>query len=186
METLMTVGGALVIGLIVAMIATPRVVEYVETIKVNGSVRALYDATRTQEDLMRWSSWPTETGSSCSVAGDDGVVGAQTVFLDKKGKQFGYQEVTHLEKDRMVEFKLESKGPPHKPILRLYFVPITAEQTEVIMYFRNDISPPFHVFLRLFGVVRWTRGLHTKDLDGLRRFIEDQQDYTGAPLQKAA
>ncbi|MEM1106762.1 MAG: hypothetical protein AAGH87_10260 [Pseudomonadota bacterium] len=46
--------------------------------------------------------------------------------------------------------------------------------------------PPFHVALRLFGVVGWTRAMHMKDLDGLRRFVEKGEDYLGQPVTQAA
>ncbi|MEL7311547.1 MAG: SRPBCC family protein [Pseudomonadota bacterium] len=173
---------AVSVGLIVAVLVTPRVVEYVEAIEINATASSVYDATRFQADLMQWSAWPTTTGSQCRVENTDGEVGAQTVFLDKKGRRFGYQEVTRLEENRVVEFKLESKGPPHVPRLRVLFVPIRDDRTEVIMHFENAISAPFHLFLRLFGVVNWTREMHKKDLNGLKRFCEpSHEQYNGKP-----
>ncbi|MEM1144703.1 MAG: hypothetical protein AAGI88_19140 [Pseudomonadota bacterium] len=179
--------GALVSGLVIAILLTPRIVEYVETQNINSPVGNVYDAIRFQRDLMRWSAWPSTTGSDCRVENPDGEVGARTAFLDKKGRKFGFQEVTRLEKDRVVEFTLESKGPPHKPTLKLYLVPLGENRTQIILHFINDISPPFHVLLRLFRVVQWTREMHQKDLDGLKRFCEPPYEtYSGLPARPAA
>jgi hypothetical protein len=164
------------------MIATPSRVEYVEVIAINVDRSEVYNSIRRQVDLMKWSAWPSETGSSCSVKGDDGKVGAQTIFLDKKGRKFGYQEVTELVENVQVSFKLESKGPPHVPALHFYLSELRPETTHVTLHFTNDITPPFHLPLRLFGVVKWTRQMHVKDLDGLKRFLERSEDYQGHPL----
>lgn len=176
----------LAIAAIGAMALIPRVTEYVETIEIAKPASQVHDAIRFQRDLMLWSAWPSETGSQCSVKGTDGAVGAQTVFLDKSGKQFGYQEVTRLSDGALVRFKLESKGPPHKPVLDLYTVPLDSQNTKVVLHFRNDITPPFHVILRIAGVVRWTRRMQQKDLHGLKCFLEEQKDYQGNKLQDAA
>lgn len=176
--------GALGLGFVIAAGITPRIVEYVETQTIDAPVGNVYDAIRFQRDLMRWSAWPSTTGTDCRVENSDGEIGARTVFLDKKGRQFGFQEVTRLERDRGIEFTLESKGPPHKPTLNLYLAPLEDKRTQVILHFVNDISPPFHVFLRSFGVVRWTRDMHRKDLDGLKRFCEPPHEtYTGIPVR---
>lgn len=181
---------AVLLGLAIAfalpLILTPRIVEYVETIDIKAPTQEVYDAIRKQRDLMRWSAWPTETGSNCTAEGPDGEVGAQTVFLDQKGRRFGFQEVTHLEHASRVSFKLESKGPPHVPTMDFYLTGSAEGSTKVLLHFRNTISPPFHVVLRLAGVVRWTRDMHKRDLDGLKRFIEQSQDYRGEALNAAA
>lgn len=108
------IGLGLLAGLILTMLATPRVVEYVETIDIGAPVDRVYDATRMQADLMRWSAWPSSTGSDCSVAGPDGMTGARTVFLGKDGKPFGHQEITALTVRQSVTFSLTSKGPPQE------------------------------------------------------------------------
>lgn len=176
----------LMVALITVVLLTPRVVEYVEVTDIKGPADKIYDAIRFQQDLMKWSAWPTETGSDCRAEGDDGEVGAQTVFLNKKGERFGFQEVTAMDAGRSVSFRLESKGPPHRPRLSFYLVPVTAESTRIVLVFRNDITPPFHVVLRLLGIVRWTREMHRKDLEGLTRFVERSEDYRGTPLAPAA
>lgn len=177
--------GALV-GLLVALFCTPRVVEYVETIDIDANAASVYDAIRFQRDLMRWSAWPSETGSECKLAGDDGEVGAQTVFFDKKGNRFGHQSVTSLSPIREVSFTLESKGPPHVPSLSFYLIEMSEDTTRVLLSFRNDVTPPFHLIQRLIGITRWTREMHGKDLEGLKRFLEKRENYIGEPLAKAA
>ena len=180
--TWISIFGALAAALILAMILTPRTVDYVETIEINASARRLYDTTRHQADLMRWSAWLSTTGSQCSVAGPDGQLGARTVFLSKDGKPFGHQEIIALTEDRSVALTLESKGPPQKPVLTFYFLPLEEERTLVLLHFCNPITPPFHLALKLFGVVDWTRGMHRKDLEGLKRYNEPPfQTYTGEP-----
>lgn len=176
----------LIVAAIAAVILTPRVVEYVETIDLNAPASRVHDAVRYQKDVMLWSAWPSETGSECSVAGTDGKVGAQTIFLDKKGKRFGHQEVTEIQDSILVRFRLESKGPPHEPTMDIYTVAMDEGRTKVILSFRNDIAPPFHVLLRLFGVVKWTREMHHKDLEGLKRFVERHENYLGEQIQDAA
>ncbi|MEM6907820.1 MAG: hypothetical protein AAF494_04000 [Pseudomonadota bacterium] len=178
-------GGAF-IGLVIAVLCTPRVVEYVETIDIEANASSVHDAIRFQRNLMQWSAWPSETGSDCKVAGDDGEVGAQTVFFDKKGNRFGHQSVAHLSPIREVTFTLESKGPPHVPSLSFYLVEMGEETTRVLLSFRNDVTPPFHLMQRLIGITRWTREMHRKDLEGLQRFLEKRENYIGTPLAQAA
>ncbi|MEM6612754.1 MAG: hypothetical protein AAF652_10975 [Cyanobacteria bacterium P01_C01_bin.72] len=178
-------GIGIFVGLILLIIMTPRVVEYVETITIKGSDAEIYDAIRYQESLMEWSAWPSETSSTCHVEAQDGEVGAMTVFVDKKGKRFGHQTVEKLSSCRYVSFGLESKGPPHTPTLNFYITPQSNNGCVVMLHFRNHITPPFHVMLRLFGIVKWTREMHLKDLDGLRRYVENAENYKGQPLQKA-
>ncbi|MEM7672403.1 MAG: hypothetical protein AAF212_03590 [Verrucomicrobiota bacterium] len=174
----------IIIGLIVLILFFPRIVEYVETISIKGDPAQIYDAIRYQHSLMQWSAWPSETGSTCHVEAKDGELGARTVFVDKKGKRFGYQEVVATRPERSVSFHLESKGPPHVPWLKFYITPQGVDECEVIMHFRNNITPPFQVILSLFGIVKWTREMHLKDLDGLKRFIEDSVTYDGKPIQQ--
>lgn len=163
-----------------AVFATPARVRYTESIDIAASAEKLFDYIRYQEHLMRWSAWPSETGSSCVCEGADGEVGARTVFFTRKGDRFGYQEVTALEKDRRVELILKSKGPPQRPKLVFELVPISPERTSVLLHFDNMINRPFNLIMRIAGIVRWTRGMHVKDLDGLKRYAEPpHRTYTG-------
>lgn len=176
---------ALPIGVLLAAFLTPRVIEYVETITIDGKVRDVYDAIRFQERLMEWSAWPPETGSDCALEGTDGELGAQTVFMQKNGTRFGYQEVTALAEDQSVSFMLKSKGPPQKPQLHFHLSPVGDGYTRVILHFHNEITPPFHLILRLAGIIRWTRQMHGNDLDGLKRYIEKRETYRGEQARAA-
>lgn len=173
---------AIPIGAILASFVAPRVVEYIETIDVEGSTKQVFDAIRYQSALMQWSAWPSETGSNCIVDGPDGQVGAMTVFFDTKGRRFGFQEVTGLLEDAMIAFRLESAGPPHKPEMTFYIQPFGGNMVRVIMHFRNRVMPPFHAIQMIAGITAWTRRMHKKDLDGLRRFVERNERYTGEPV----
>ncbi len=112
------------------------------------------------------------------------MIGARTVFVTKAGKRFGHQEVTGLEPERRVELALTAlAGPPQRPVLTFELEPLGPARTRVVLRFRNTITRPFNVLLRVFGVVRWTRAMHNKDLDGLRRYAEPpRQTYAGAPV----
>jgi hypothetical protein len=154
------------VALLVAVWLTPTVVRYTETLSIDATAMALYDNTRWQARLMEWSAWPSETGSTCACGNADGKVGARTVFFSK-GQRFGYQEVTRLVDGQTVELALFSKGPPQKPVIRFDFVPTSASRTEVRLNFVNTLARPFNVILRLAGIVRWTRKMHIKDLQGL-------------------
>ncbi len=156
---------------LVAVWLTPNTVQYTEILVIEASARDLYDNTRLQARLMQWSAWPSETGSTCACENTDGDVGARTVFFSK-GQRFGYQEVTRLVDGQSVELALFSKGPPQKPVLQFDFVPVSASRTEVRLIFQNTLARPFNVILRLAGIVRWTRKMHLKDLDGLKRYSE--------------
>lgn len=160
----------------------PTKVRYTETLIIDAASKQLYDNTRLQARLMDWSAWPSETNSTCSCENADGAVGARTVFFSK-GKRFGYQEVTRLVDGQAVELALVSKGPPQSPLLRFEFVPLSADRTEVRLSFDNTLSRPFNVILRLAGIVRWTRKMHLKDLQGLKRYSEPPfLTYVGKPV----
>lgn len=131
---------------------------------------------------MDWSGWPTETGSTCSCENTDGEVGARAVFFSK-GKRFGHQEITRLVDGRTAELALTSKGPPQKPLLRFDFNPLTESRTEVRLSFDNTLVRPFNVILRVAGIVKWTRAMHVKDLQGLKRYSEPPfLTYAGKPV----
>lgn len=176
---------ALPIAVVLAAVLTPREVEYIEIISINGKIRDVYDAIRLQERLMDWSAWPPETGSACELDGTDGELGAKTVFMQKSGKRFGYQEIIALAEDQSVSFMLKSKGPPQKPQLHFHLLPIDGDTTRVILHFHNEIAPPSNLILRVAGIVRWTRQMHGKDLGGLKRCIEQRQTYRGEQARAA-
>ena len=157
--------------LFLIVLLTPTKVSYSESIVIDASVSDLYDNIRFQERLMEWSAWPSETKSTCSLENTDGVLGARTVFFSK-GQRFGYQEITNLVDGKFIELKIESKGPPQNPILRFEFIPVSDKRTEVKLIFENTLTRPFNVILRLAGIVRWTRTLHTRDLQGLKQYSE--------------
>ena len=179
-------GGAVValVGVAGAVALTPRTVEYVETIVVRATPAEIYDAIRFQERLVLWSAWPSATNSTCAREGVDGAVGVRTVFFSK-GKRFGHQEVIRLIEGRAVELALHSAGPPHRPWMRFDLIPLAPAETEVRLHFRNDISRPFNLIQRLFGLVAWTRAMHRKDLQGLKRFVEPPYlTYLGEPAPR--
>lgn len=172
----------LAVALLAAVWLVPTKVRYSESLLIDASARDLYDNTRLQARLMEWSAWPSETKSTCSLENLDGQLGARTVFFSK-GQRFGYQEVTRLVDGQTVELALFSKGPPQKPLLTFTFVPRAAKQTEVRLEFENTLARPFNVILRFAGIVRWTRRMHVKDLQGLKRYSEPPfLTYTGQPV----
>lgn len=158
-------------------ILAPTRVEYTETVDIGARPEDVFDDVRFQERLMRWSAWPKETGSLCatdctgSEDGADGAVGCRTVFYSK-GKRFGHQEVVRVEPNRVVALTLESKGPPHTPLLTFYFEPIEDDRTRVKMHFINELPRPFNAIWKFAGLTNWTRKMHRKDLEGLRVFSE--------------
>ena len=173
---------ALIAAGVVAAFIVPRRVEYAETVEIAAPVGAIYDHIRYQERLMRWSAWPSETGSGCTREGVDGTIGARTVFFTKAGKRFGDQEVIALEPNRRIELRLTGKGPPQEPVLAFELEPLAPEMTRVRLVFNNRIARPFNVVLRLAGIVRWTREMHRKDLHGLKNYAETpHRTYTGEP-----
>lgn len=168
------------VGAGTAVFATPKRVRYTDTIDIDAPAGDIYDHIRFQARLMRWSAWPSETGSSCLCEGMDGAVGARTVFMTKKGDRFGHQEVTALDPGRRVELALESKGPPQRTKLAFELQPLGDSRTRVLLHFDNDIARPFNLLLRLAGVVRWTRRMHVKDLQGLKDYAEPpHRTYAG-------
>lgn len=187
MEIVAIVLAAVLAAAIVAILLVPRVVEYTEEISIHAPLAEVYDNIRLQARLMLWSAWPTETKSECAVEGQDGKVGARTVFLRPGGRErFGYQEVTALEATRRVELRLTSKGPPQAPVLAFELKPFPEGATRVVLRFRNVIPRPFNVVLRFIGIVRWTRAMHRKDLEGLKRFSEPPHlTYAGLPAREA-
>ena len=69
------------IGLLSAL--SPVRVAYTEEVTINAPVGNVYDDIRLQGHLMRWSAWPKETKSTCTVEGPDGELGAKTAFFTK-------------------------------------------------------------------------------------------------------
>lgn len=117
METRKEIALYIVLGLLALITLlsalAPVRVQYIEDIMINAPLGNVYDDIRFQEHLMRWSAWPKETKSTCTVEGKDGEVGAKTVFFTK-GKQVGHQEVVRLKENEEVVPTLVGPGPPHK------------------------------------------------------------------------
>ncbi|MEL6734277.1 MAG: hypothetical protein AAFO98_00125 [Pseudomonadota bacterium] len=173
-----------VILAIVAVVAilsfiAPTKVEYTEEIIVDAPVSDVYDDIRLQEHLMRWSAWPKETNSTCSVDGPDGRMGAKTVFFSK-GKRVGHQEVVGLKQNEEVALTLVGPGPPHKPRLTFELQSVTPDTTKVLAHFVNELPRPFNIIWKFAGLSNWTRKMHRKDLEGLKAFSEPpHKDATG-------
>ncbi|MEO0986245.1 MAG: hypothetical protein AAFY20_11920 [Cyanobacteria bacterium J06639_14] len=162
----------LVVLLLGLVIFLPNVVRYSEKIVVNAPITQVYDNIRWQEKLMQWSAWPEATGSTCAVENADGSLGARTVFFDK-GKRFGHQEIIGLKPHTKVSLTLVDDGPlKHTPYLDFDLCALSATQTKVTLNFTNTYHRPFHLPAKLFGIVRWTRNLQIKDLEGLKAYSE--------------
>lgn len=165
----------LMLGL-VALIAllsviAPTTVEYTEKISVGAPLKDVYDDIRLQEHLMRWSAWPKETKSTCTVEGADGKIGVKTVFFTK-GKRVGHQEVVRLKENEEVVLTLVGPGPPHKPKLTFELRPEGERRTRVMAHFVNELPRPFNAIWKFAGLTKWTREMHRKDLAGLKAFSE--------------
>lgn len=162
--------------LILALVMlVPNVVRYSEKIIVNAPIEQIYDNIRLQERLMQWSAWPEATGSTCSLENADGNVGARTVFFNK-GKRFGHQEVIDLKPNQKVSLTLVNSGPlKHTPYLDFNLRALSKTQTEVTLNFANTYQKPFQVPAKLLGIVKWTRALQIKDIEGLKTYSELQK-----------
>ncbi len=75
---LLTITLVIAVAIAVVVFLTPKFVKYREEITIDAAVTQVYDHIRFQKDLMRWSAWPSETGSTCECQHKDGRVGAQT------------------------------------------------------------------------------------------------------------
>jgi uncharacterized protein YndB with AHSA1/START domain len=156
------------------VIFLPNVVRYSENIVIDVPIGQVYDNIRLQERLMQWSAWPEATGSTCSLENTDGEVGARTVFFNQ-GKRFGHQEIIDLKPNQKVSMTLVNSGPlKHTPYLDFDLHPISENKTEVRLNFVNTYQRPFQVPAKLFGIVKWTRALQIKDLEGLKKYSEGQ------------
>ncbi len=171
---LIALGGALALAVAGWIIFLPRTVEYIERITVHASVGKVYDAIRFQEQLMRWSAWPAETNSLCEVNETDGQPGAQTIYKNPKGKQFGYQEITGMIENERVDFYLKSFVAPFEEDVRLTFLllPRGEHETEVMLWFREKMKKPLFLVAYFGGILKWVRRMHLKDLAGLKKFVE--------------
>lgn len=170
---------ALVLLICLLSALSPTRVAYTEEILIDAPVRDVYDDIRLQEHLMRWSAWPQETKSTCSVEGTDGEVGARTAFFTK-GKRVGHQEIVRLKEDQEVELVLFGPGPPHRPRLTFELRVIDERTTQVLAHFVNELPRPFNAIWKFAGLTKWTRSMHRKDLAGLKAFSEPpHKDMTG-------
>lgn len=173
------VGVVVALVLLVAILSAlaPTRVTYTEEITVNAPAAEVYDDIRLQDRLMRWSAWPKETKSTCAVdtgaarTGEDGSVGARTVFFTK-GKRVGHQEVVSLKENEEVAMTLVGPGPPHRPKLTFELRPEGPERTRVLAHFVNELPRPFNAIWRFARLSKWTREMHRKDLAGLKAFSE--------------
>lgn len=176
MSIIIGILSGLVVALILLIIMLPDRVQYVETITINSSIENVYDAIRYQEQLMEWSAWPKETESNCAVENTDGQVGAQTIYLNKKGKKFGYQEVTNLIENEQVDFFLKSFVSPFEDEMRLSFIlkKQSATETMVFLWFDEKLKKPQFLIAYFGGIIKWVKSMHKKDLAYLKSFVESK------------
>jgi uncharacterized protein YndB with AHSA1/START domain len=172
--------GGLLLGLVTALsilvLILPNKVQYIEKITVDSPVSKVYDAIRYQEQLMVWSAWPSETNSQCFLQGEDGKVGARTVY-SKNGKEFGYQEITSLSKNEEIVFRLKSYVAPFEKEVKLTFILIPLPDhdcTEVILWFDEVLKKPHFLIAYFGGIINWVHSMHLKDLQGLKKFVEQK------------
>ena len=171
---LISVGIGLLTAVIILIIVLPKKVQYIENITVNTDIEKVYDAIRYQEQLMKWSAWPSETNSLCAVKNVDGQIGAQPIFMNKKGKQFGYQEITHLVPNEKVSFFLKSDVAPFEEDVRLHFIlqSFNGQQTQVNLWFDETLKKPQFLIAYIVGITKWVHKMHLKDLAGLKKYVE--------------
>ena len=170
------IGGftGLVVALILLIWLLPKKVQYIETITIDAPISKVYDAIRYQEQLLEWSAWPTETNSLCEVKNNDGVVGAQTIYMNQKGKQFGYQEVTDLVENEKVSFYLKSFVAPFEENVEMDFIlkKVADNRTEVSLWFDESLKKSAFLIAYFGGIIKWVHGMHLKDLAGLKKYVE--------------
>jgi len=171
MEFILYAFAALLLLVLALSFIAPARVEYTEEIIVEAPVAQVYDDIRLQDHLMRWSAWPKETGSTCTVDGSDGEVGTRVLFFTK-AKRIGHQEIIALEENNTVVLTLVGPGPPHHPRLRFDVRPCGETATTVAAHFVNDLPRPFNIIWKFAGLSAWTRRMHRKDLEGLKAFAE--------------
>jgi len=170
-------GVLLLIGVLVVVLSalSPVRVAYTEHIDIEAPVADVFDDIRLQERLMRWSAWPSETGSQCAVDpgpnGADGTEGARTVFVSR-GRPAGHQVITRIVDQREVAMTLVGPGPPHRPSMRFELEPLGPGRCRVHLHFVNELPRPFNALWNFGGLTRWTRSMHRKDLAGLKAFSE--------------
>ena len=123
---------------------------------------------------MEWSAWPKETKSDCTVANVDGTIGAQTIYLNKKGKKFGYQEITGLQENSQVDFYLKSYIAPFEDDVRMTYIlrEEKPEVTRVILWFDEKLKKPHFLIAYFGGIIKWVHSMHLKDLAYLKNYVE--------------
>ena len=169
-------GLCLILTLSLLIYFLPKKVQYVESIIVDAPVYKVYDAVRYQEQLMEWSAWPKETKSTCEVQNEDGSIGAQTIYMNLKGKKFGYQEVIGLTKNEKVSFYLKSFVAPFEDDVRMtfYFHEVSENQTEVQLFFDETLKKPQFLIAYFGGIIKWVHSMHLKDLNYLKAYVESK------------
>lgn len=173
---LWSIGLGISVALIFLTLTLPKKIQYIQTIEANAPVEKVYDAIRYQEQLMTWSAWPSETNSRCAVKNKDGQLGAQTVYMNQKGKEFGYQEITNLVENEKVSFYLKSHVAPFEEDVRLHFrlKALDKESTEINLWFDETLKRPQFLIAYLGGITKWVYKMHLKDLQGLKAYVEIQ------------
>ncbi|MEM9548929.1 MAG: SRPBCC domain-containing protein [Bacteroidota bacterium] len=163
-------------ALILLIWKLPSKVQYIESIEIDAPIQNVYDAIRYQEQLMQWSAWPKETKSLCRVENTDGEVGAQTIYLNSKGKKFGYQEITELLKNEKISFYLKSHVAPFEEEVKLDFLmhERTKTKTQVYLFFNEKLKKPAFLIAYFGNIINWVHKMHLKDLNGLKIYVEKQ------------
>ncbi|MEM1318824.1 MAG: hypothetical protein AAGG75_01140 [Bacteroidota bacterium] len=168
------IAAGLLTTLILLIWKLPNKVQYIETITIDAPIDKVYDAIRFQEQLMEWSAWPSETNSLCQVKHTDGQIGAQTIYQNQKGKQFGYQEITGLVENEKVSFYLKSYVAPFEEDVQLDFIlkSIADSKTEVNLWFNERLKKPAFLIAYFGNIINWVHDMHLKDLAGLKAYVE--------------
>lgn len=157
--------------------------QWTETVIIDAPADVVRAAVGDQRHVMAWSAWPEATGFTCSVEGDATSVGSQIVFRDRAGTVQGRQRIVDVSDDggtRTVVNELENRGPfgrTMRPRVDFRTTALAAQRTQVALDFDADIPlpPPLRQVVG-FPLRRWVRGLHRRDLDQLKAYVETADD----------
>lgn len=145
-------------------------------IDVNAPLERVFDAAVDQHQVMAWSAWPAATGYSCAVQEQDGrALGATIVFTDpRSGEPAGRQELAATVAPTYVRYELHNPGPGGvmlHPVVEVHLAALDPDRTRVFWRFANQLPEGMPEEAQQ-QMASWVKGLHVKDLEGLKEHVE--------------
>jgi hypothetical protein len=152
--------------------------QWTESILVDRPDTQVFMAISDLHEVCNWSAWVVLAGGNCSVVGDGTSFGSQLILRDKRGVERGHLRLVAARLG-CVEFQVLSGAPGRRAMdvdLSYRLQDVGASATIVMLDLSAHLRLPAGMsYFAEPRLRRELRGTHSRELRGLKAYVEGQQ-----------